>query len=67
MTPHLTPLLFVATEGGLGRYLGATREFPVPASRPEYLRVGDEREHDDRSAAHGFIAGAFRLLGIGAF
>ena len=67
MTPHLTPLLFVATEGGLARYIGEAREFPVPELRPEYLRAGDEREHDDRNAAHGFVAGAFRLLGIGAF
>jgi len=67
MTPHPTPLLFVATEGGLARYLGEAREFPVPEARLGDLPADDRGEHDDRKAAHGFVAGAFRLLGIGAF
>jgi hypothetical protein len=39
----------------------------VLASRPEYLRADNQGEHDDRNAAHRLVAGAFRLLGIGAF
>ena len=67
MTPHPAPMLFVATEGGLARYVGEPRESSVPEYRPEDPCADDQREHVDRNAPHGFVAGAFRLLGIGAF
>jgi hypothetical protein len=47
MTPHTAPLLFVATEGGLARYLGEARTFPMFEPRHEYRLTRRWREDAD--------------------
>ena len=65
MTPHAPRLLFVPSEE-FARCIGDTRQLPMPEREPQPRDVSTEtsREPGDRHAAHGLVAGAFRLLGI---
>jgi hypothetical protein len=49
MTPHTAPLLFVATEGGLARYLGAPRTFRMLEPHDEYQPTWRRRDDDQRA------------------
>jgi len=71
MTPHAPHLLFVPSEAGYARCLGEIQQSPTPELEPqprdpltETGRTETRHELGDHSAAHGFVAGAFRLLGI---
>jgi hypothetical protein len=66
MTPHAPLRLFVPSEAGFARCFGEIRQPPMPELEPQPSDSLTETRHEpcDRTAAHGFVASAFRLLGI---
>ena len=65
-TPHAARQLFVPSEAGYARCLGEIQQAPMPEREPKPREPLTETapEPSERSAAHGFVAGAFRFLGF---
>jgi RNA polymerase sigma-32 factor len=57
-----TALPVLANEGGLSRYLGEIRRFPMLEPHEEYMLAKSWREHGDRDAAHRLVTSHLRLV-----
>ena len=52
----------ISAEGGLSRYLGEIRRFPMLDPAEEYMLAKRWREHGDRDAAHRLVTSHLRLV-----
>ena len=57
-----TALPMLANEGGLSRYLGEIRRFPLLQPHEEFMLAKRWREHGDREAAHKLVTSHLRLV-----
>src|SRR5919107_638309 len=57
-----TALPVLANEGGLSRYLGEIRRFPMLEPHEEFMLAKRWREHGDREAAHKLVTSHLRLV-----
>src|SRR5258706_15436639 len=52
----------IVGEGGLSRYLGEIRKFPLLDPQEEYMLAKRWREHQDTDAAHRLVTSHLRLV-----
>ena len=60
--PNSSALPAFTAEGGLARYLGEIRRFPMLEPQEEYMLAKRYLEHEDREAAHKLVTSHLRLV-----